>query len=94
MKFLSYLAGLSIAAVSVAALGLPPLNVPLNLVPEYLKLLAMCNNGPPNTYVAVLYAGTNDYATFAFGQCYPYRIDGVLAEMAVFCKAVTCYDNP
>ncbi|KAJ7473072.1 hypothetical protein B0H11DRAFT_1728992 [Mycena galericulata] len=93
MKVISYLAGLTIGAVSVAAL--PQLNIPdFNPVTEYVKLLQMCNDGPPNTYVAVRYAGPDNYATFAFEQCYPYRINGVLAQMAVFCKSVTCYDNP
>ncbi|KAF7344172.1 hypothetical protein MVEN_01707600 [Mycena venus] len=93
MKFISYIAGLTIGAVSVAAL--PDLNLPdFDLVTEYAKLLQMCNAGPLNTYAAVRYAGLNNYETFAFGECYPYRINGSLAQMAVFCKSVTCYNNP
>lgn len=44
-------------------------------------------------YVGVLYAdGTT--VTYNFGQCYPYEIGSVLAEVAVFCKGVTCENNP
>lgn len=47
----------------------------------------------PQKYVGVQYA--NGYTTtFQFGKCYPYSINGVLAQMAVFCKAATCYNNP
>ncbi|KAJ3497908.1 hypothetical protein NLJ89_g10287 [Agrocybe chaxingu] len=60
---------------------------------EYLKLLHLCNKGGSNAYVAVRYQG-NYYTTFKYNQCYPYEISGNLAEMAVFCKSATCYNNP
>ena len=45
-------------------------------------------------YVGVRYQN-NKYVTYNFGDCYPYRLlNGNLAEMAVFCKAATCYNNP
>lgn len=44
-------------------------------------------------YVGVRYAG-KVYKTFSYNECYPYEVDGHLAEMAVFCKSATCYDNP
>ncbi|KAJ7247489.1 hypothetical protein C8J57DRAFT_1080878 [Mycena rebaudengoi] len=91
MKFISYLAGLTIGAVSVAAL--PQLNLPDDPVTEYLKLLNMCKAASSTTYVAVRYAGPI-YTTFSFGECYPYQINENLAQVAVFCKAVTCYNNP
>jgi hypothetical protein len=49
MKFISYLAGLSICAASVAAL--PSLNLPdFDPLTEYAKLLKMCKEDPnPNT---------------------------------------------
>lgn len=44
-------------------------------------------------YVGVKYK--DGYTTtFEFGQCYPYSIGGSVAQMAVFCKSVTCYNNP
>ncbi|CAA7266134.1 unnamed protein product [Cyclocybe aegerita] len=67
---------------------------PQNIDPiEYFKLLYLCEDGGPNTYVAVRYQG-NQYTTFEYNQCYPYEISGNLAEMAVFCKSATCYNNP
>ncbi|PPQ71557.1 hypothetical protein CVT24_006438 [Panaeolus cyanescens] len=60
---------------------------------EYVKLFQLCQAGGENTYVGVRYAGGN-YKTFAFNECYPYVVDGNNAEMAVFCKGVTCYNNP
>ncbi|KAJ7330846.1 hypothetical protein DFH08DRAFT_708679 [Mycena albidolilacea] len=94
MKFISYIAGLSIYAASVAAL--PSLNLPdFDPLTEYAKLLKMCKEDlNRNTYVAVRYAGPDNYKTFAFEECYPYKIDGTLAQMAVFCKSATCYNNP
>lgn len=44
-------------------------------------------------YVGVLYENGMT-TTFNYGECYPYSLDGVLAEMAVFCKSVTCENNP
>jgi hypothetical protein len=51
MKFISYLAGLTIGAVSVAAL--PQLNLPDDPVTEYLKLLNMCKAASSTTVCAV-----------------------------------------
>ena len=44
-------------------------------------------------YVGVLYDGGLT-TSFDYGECYPYEIDGNLAQMAVFCKSVTCESNP
>ena len=45
-------------------------------------------------YVGVRYQN-NQYKTYNFDQCYPYELpNGDLAQMAVFCKAATCYSNP
>ncbi|KAF8158090.1 hypothetical protein B0H34DRAFT_440909 [Crassisporium funariophilum] len=45
-------------------------------------------------YVGVLYEG-NISTTFEYGECYPYQLpDRKLAQMAVFCKSVTCNNNP
>jgi hypothetical protein len=43
-------------------------------------------------YVAVLYANTPDFVTYEKKQCYPYTLNGNLAQMAVFCEEVTCYN--
>jgi hypothetical protein len=53
MKFISYIAGLSIYAASVAAL--PSLNLPdFDPLTEYAKLLKMCKEDPnPNTVCPV-----------------------------------------
>ncbi|KIM38348.1 hypothetical protein M413DRAFT_447838 [Hebeloma cylindrosporum] len=77
----------------VLAFLLPGDTIPLGILPEYLKLLKLCKDAGDNAYVGVLYQGGNE-VTFNFNTCYPYSIDGKLAEMAVFCKAATCYSNP
>ncbi|KAF8993281.1 hypothetical protein BDQ17DRAFT_1331771 [Cyathus striatus] len=101
MKLLSTLI-IFAASMLVAAQDITPADVllpgfptiPLKLIPEYVKLYNMCQDSNINgTYVAVRY-GDNDYTTFKYNQCYPYAIDGNEAEMAVFCKSVTCYSNP
>ncbi|KAF8993282.1 hypothetical protein BDQ17DRAFT_1253045 [Cyathus striatus] len=80
-----------ITPADVLLLGFP--TIPLELVPEYVKLYNMCQDSVDGTYVAVRY-GDNNYTTFKYNQCYQYVIDGNKAEMAVFCKSVTCYNNP
>jgi len=61
---------------------------------EYVKLLNLCKNGGSNSYVGVEYE-SGFTTTYDYNQCYPYSINnGDLAQMAVFCKSVTCYSNP
>ncbi|KDR77816.1 hypothetical protein GALMADRAFT_1326777 [Galerina marginata CBS 339.88] len=89
------LAANALCAFAALPIPLPPLNVPLDLVPDYFKLFKLCNNGGDNSYVGVLYQD-GSYVTYNFGQCYPYELsDGTtLAKMAVFCKTSTCFNNP
>ncbi|KAF8878898.1 hypothetical protein CPB84DRAFT_1828519 [Gymnopilus junonius] len=61
---------------------------------EYAELFSFCEAGGPDAYVGVQYAD-GFLTTFAYGQCYPYSVpDHGLAAMAVFCKSVTCENNP
>lgn len=67
----------------------------LDIVAEYPKLLALCKGAGDYAYVGVLY-GDGSTTTFSYGQCYPYQLNaptGPLAEMAVFCKTVICYND-
>ncbi|TFK32213.1 hypothetical protein BDQ12DRAFT_728870 [Crucibulum laeve] len=82
---------LSVIALLAAFASAAPGGLPIS---DYLYLLHLCENGGPNAYVGVRYQGINNYRTFNFGECYPYKIDENLAEQAVFCKTVTCYNNP
>jgi len=63
------------------------------VITDYLELYDLCESGGPDVYVGVRYEGPV-YKTFSYNQCYPYEVDGHLAQMAVFCKSVTCYNNP
>ncbi|KAL2069561.1 hypothetical protein VTL71DRAFT_14240 [Oculimacula yallundae] len=59
------------------------------------QLKEVCKTVGPNTYVAVYYQGVTTPVTYDFNQCYPYQLaSGALAEVAVFCKWATCYNNP
>jgi len=60
---------------------------------EYDILYQLCEAGGDDVYVGVLYEG-GQTTTFSFDECYPYELGGEDAEMAVFCKSVTCYSNP
>ncbi|TFK70377.1 hypothetical protein BDN72DRAFT_839087 [Pluteus cervinus] len=60
---------------------------------QYAELFELCEAGGPNSYVGVLYE-SGFTTTFDYGECYPYEIDDDIAEMAVFCKSVTCENNP
>lgn len=46
-------------------------------------------------YVAVRYETVASPVTYDFNECYPYQLPaGELAQVAVFCKSTTCYNNP
>ncbi|KAF9034315.1 hypothetical protein BJ165DRAFT_1512903 [Panaeolus papilionaceus] len=84
---------LSLTFLATLAVLSSPVMGQIPVLSEYQKLWNLCVAGGDNTYVGVRYAGGN-YKTFAFNECYPYEVSGNLAEMAVFCKSVTCYNNP
>ncbi|KAH9219938.1 hypothetical protein DL95DRAFT_456847 [Leptodontidium sp. 2 PMI_412] len=69
-------------------------NATLDLLATIAELKAYCTTVGPNTYVAVRYEGIVLPVSFDFGQCYPYELPAGLAQVAVFCKTTTCYNNP
>jgi hypothetical protein len=86
MKF-SLAVGFSVlAAIGRALPSIPVLGL-------YDELLNRCNTGDPDVYVGVLY-GDDTFTTFSYGKCYPYILNGENAVMAVFCRSVTCFNNP
>ncbi|KAH7397766.1 hypothetical protein BKA64DRAFT_47275 [Cadophora sp. MPI-SDFR-AT-0126] len=87
MKF-----ALSIATASVL---LGQCNATLDLLATIAELQAYCQTVGPNTYVAVRYEDVASPVTYDFNECYPYELaGGELAQVAVFCKSATCYNNP
>lgn len=64
---------------------------------QKLRLTASSNipdSWLPGKFVDVQHAGTTSFVTFDFSQCHPYQIDENLAQVVLFCKTATCYDNP
>ncbi|KDQ50682.1 hypothetical protein JAAARDRAFT_211597 [Jaapia argillacea MUCL 33604] len=87
MKLIQSLLALLSTAYLVSSAGVP-------VVTEYATLYSACEAGGSNVYVAVQYANTPKIALYSYDECYPYEVNGNLAEMAVFCKSVTCENNP
>jgi len=78
------------AASAPNALPALPTAIPIPLLPEYITLNKLCLDAGPNAYVGVLYQG-NVQVTYDYGECYPYKLpDDEAAQMAVFCKTVSC----
>ncbi|KIM35754.1 hypothetical protein M413DRAFT_449594 [Hebeloma cylindrosporum] len=71
---------------------LPPINIPIDLIPEYLTLTGKCRDND-NTALAILYEG-GQQVTYGFNECFPRKRDGHPAQMPVLCKAVACYAYP
>jgi len=92
---ITFFTALLAAGVSTVTADTPPIpNLPPSLIPLYHDLYDRCEAAGKNSYVGVFYAGNTGYKTFNHGECYSYEVNGDLAQMAVFCKSVTCVDNP
>ncbi|KAG4440492.1 hypothetical protein IFR05_004027 [Cadophora sp. M221] len=71
---------------SFALMGLS--NAILDLLAAIAELKIYC------TTIGLKYEGISLPVSFDFGECYPYELLAGLAQVAVFCKAATCYNNP
>jgi hypothetical protein len=104
---MKHFAPITFLAAALSAFAAPQ-GIPI--LSTYGELWDLCVAGGPNSvrdllhsllfsdnilqYVGVIYAN-GALKTYNYGQCYPYELPGnILAKMAVFCKSVTCENNP
>ncbi|MCJ1359237.1 MAG: hypothetical protein MMC33_009237 [Icmadophila ericetorum] len=73
-----------------------PLPLPQSTPAPFSALEAACETVGPETYVVVQYENTPNFITYNFDTCYPYAINNGanLAMQALFCRSVTCENNP